>query len=197
MHILLAQPHTVYSDGTSYTFVYTVLYIFAFCSQFLTTTTSYFKAFSSLRCQRMSESMDFTSEITDSVKWSLHSQVPFILLYENVLYDAPFPLWYRTRDEASGEQSKSEKISPWSSPTNVSYHRLPSSVCQTNAQNADRPLDRTDIVWGSNQCRKIWCGSWSQSDTVISLLVTAARPIRCITGAETLLLISHGMNMQT
>lgn len=49
----------MYSDGTSYIFVYTVLYIFVFCSQFLTTTASYFKAFSSPRCQRMSESMDF------------------------------------------------------------------------------------------------------------------------------------------
>jgi len=41
---------------------------FVFSSEFLTTTTNYFKAFSSARCQRTSESMDFTSEITDSVK---------------------------------------------------------------------------------------------------------------------------------
>lgn len=83
-----------------------------------------------------------------------------------------FSFWYRTwRDEAQGEQSKSKKISLWNSPTNV---RLPSSVCQTNAQNADGPLDRTDIVWGSKQCQKIWCGSWSQSDAVISLLAAAS-----------------------
>lgn len=76
-----------------------------------------------------------------------------------------FPLWYRKKSTANQKRSVCETVQ-----SNVSYHHLPSSVCQTNAQNADGPLDWTDIGWGSKQCQKMWCGSRSQSDAVIWLL---------------------------
>lgn len=125
--------------------------------------TSDIKVLSAARWQRNRETMDYQKSLTVQ---------NVVCIYNSVLSwfkMAPLLPYDTERGHISlsrlSEQSKSEKISPWDSQTNVSFYRLPSSVCQTNAQNLDGPQDRTDIVWESKQSQKIGCGSSGQSDT--------------------------------